>query len=112
MQVQYPDVYRTARSARESGGAVVLAHPGVYRSFEAGNRLAEQGLIDGIEYRYPRRQEQDLPLHDELVARHRLLTTGGTDFHGSYTTLPRPIGSCTTSGEELSCLLEAVAGKN
>ena len=110
--MEYPDVYETAQTARESGGAVVLAHPGVYRSFAVADRLAGMGLIDGIEYRYPRRREEDAALHDELVSRHHLLTTGGTDFHGCYTTNPHPLGSCTTSAEELQRLLERAGGGN
>lgn len=111
-QVEYPNVYETAQTARESGGAVVLAHPGVYRSFVVADRLAGMGLIDGIEYRYPRRREEDAALHDELVSRHHLLSTGGTDFHGCYTTNPHPLGSCTTSAEELQRLLERAGGGN
>lgn len=111
-QVEYPNVYETAQTARESGGAVVLAHPGVYRSFAVADRLAGMGLIDGIEYRYPRRREEDAALHDELVSRHHLLSTGGTDFHGCYTTNPHPLGSCTTSAEELQRLLERAGGGN
>ncbi|PWM22916.1 MAG: PHP domain-containing protein [Oscillospiraceae bacterium] len=103
--VEYPDVYRTARAARESGGAVILAHPGVYQSFAVGRCLAQQGLIDGLELRYPRRKPEEIPLHDELVSEYRLLTTGGTDFHGWYTAHPWPIGRCTTTEEELQRLL-------
>ena len=28
--------------------------------------------------------------------------TGGTDFHGSNTAHPRPVGSCTTADEQIA----------
>ncbi len=110
LHVEYPSVYDAAKAARASGGAVVLAHPGVYDSFAVGERLAAMGLLDGIEYRYPRKLAKDAALHDHLVEQYGLLTTGGTDFHGWYTTLPRPVGSCTADGQELERLLACAAG--
>lgn len=103
-QVEYIDVYEGAQAARKSGGAVVLAHPDVYDSFDIGQRLAKAGLIDGLEYRYPRRDPAHIEKHDRLVKTYGLLTTGGTDFHGFYTTTPNPVGTCTTSEYELSQL--------
>ncbi len=103
-QVDYIDVYDGAKAAQASGGAVVLAHPDVYDSFDIGERLAKGGLIDGLEYSYPRRDPAHLEKHDRLVRAYGLLTTGGTDFHGFYTTTPNPVGTCTTSEYELSQL--------
>lgn len=103
-QVEYIDVYEGAKAAQASGGAVVLAHPDVYDSFDIGERLAQAGLIDGVEYSYPRRDPAHLEKHDHLVHTYGLLTTGGTDFHGFYTTMPNPVGTCTTSEYELSQL--------
>ena len=103
-QVTYIDAYDGAKAARASGGAVVLAHPDVYDSFDIGGRLAGEGLLDGVEYSYPRRNPAHIQKHDRLVQDYGLLTTGGTDFHGFYTTTPKPVGSCTTSAYELSRL--------
>ncbi|WMJ84061.1 PHP domain-containing protein [Oscillospiraceae bacterium LTW-04] len=103
-QVDYIDVYEGARAAQASGGAVVLAHPDVYDSFDIGERLAKAGLIDGLEYSYPRRNPEHIGKHDRLVQAYGLITTGGTDFHGFYTTTPNPIGTCTTSEYELAQL--------
>lgn len=103
-QVEYIDVYDGAKAAQASGGAVVLAHPDVYNSFEVGERLAKAGLIDGVEYHYPRRNPAHIQKHDHLVHAYGLITTGGTDYHGFYTTTPNPIGTCTTSEYALSQL--------
>lgn len=107
--VQYPELLEGARLARESGGALVLAHPGVYNSFDAARRLGRAGLLDGLEYRYPRRKDEQMPLHNALVEELSLLTTGGTDFHGYNTTTPRPIGSCVTTQPELERLHNFIA---
>lgn len=103
-QVAYIDVYDGAKAAQASGGAVVLAHPDVYDSFDIGERLARAGLIDGLEYNYPRRDPKHVSQHDRLVRTYGLITTGGTDFHGFYTTTPNPVGTCTTSEYELAQL--------
>ncbi len=103
-QVDYIDVYDGAKAAQASGGAVVLAHPDVYHSFEVGERLAKAGLIDGLEYHYPRRDPAHVHKHDHLVQAYGLITTGGTDYHGFYTTTPNPVGTCTTSEYELTQL--------
>ncbi|MFV0497730.1 MAG: PHP domain-containing protein [Candidatus Fimivivens sp.] len=110
-QVDYIDIFDGARAAQASGGAVVLAHPGVYDSFDIGERLAKAGLIDGLEYNYPRRKTADIPKHDRLVQDYGLITTGGTDFHGFYTTIPNPIGTCTTSEYEMACLHKLIESK-
>lgn len=93
--VDYTDTFAAAQAARRSGGIVVLAHPSVYDSFDTGERLARAGLIDGLEYDYPRRRNQDIARHDGLAQQFDLLKTGGTDFHGFYTSQPHPIGTCT-----------------
>jgi len=94
-----------------SGGVSVLAHPGAYNTtFAKGGDLidpAVDGVVEvcaaagvrGLEVRYP--YEKSRPYHngepliddrelallvghyDALAARHSLLATGGTDFHGS-----------------------------
>jgi 3',5'-nucleoside bisphosphate phosphatase len=70
------------------GGVAVLAHPyqlglpwGQLETEIKG--LVELGL-DGIEAVYSRHSPQDRIAYSELAARHGLLITGGSDFHGSY----------------------------
>jgi predicted metal-dependent phosphoesterase TrpH len=77
----------------KSGGLPVLAHPYIYdrnggrkAGLELGRwlpRLKEAGL-EGIEVyypNYPRRASRQLLA---LAARHGLLGTGGSDFHGGF----------------------------
>lgn len=69
-----------------SGGSAVLAHPGqISRSIalldELLERLKALGL-DGVETYYPGQKGSFLNKLHRLAARHGLLETGGSDYHG------------------------------
>ena len=102
---EYPDVFEALRLVKESGGVAVLAHPAVYDSYDVMLEMIEKGL-DGIEVSYPRARESDAKELSELCERYGLIKTGGTDFHGVNTSRVNPIGTCTTSDEELEKLIE------
>jgi hypothetical protein len=74
---------------REAGGVAVLAHPyqlglSSYEQIdELVAELADCGL-DGIEALYSRHSPAERASYSEIAARHGLLVTGGSDFHGSY----------------------------
>lgn len=104
IETEYTDADEAVEAARRSGGAVVLAHPGVYDSYQAAERLARAGLIDGIEFDYPRRNPADVGRHEALAREYGLIRTGGTDFHGFYSPKPHPLGSCVTEEYSLGQL--------
>jgi predicted metal-dependent phosphoesterase TrpH len=69
-----------------AGGVAILAHPNNLKRDEAGTEaeilhLKELGM-DGIEARYNRHPPADNARYLALAARHELLTSGGSDFHG------------------------------
>ncbi|HSE96643.1 MAG TPA: PHP domain-containing protein, partial [Blastocatellia bacterium] len=71
-----------------AGGVAVLAHPyQLSLPIEATERmfgeLAEMGL-DGVEAIYSRHSKSDRDLYSEMAARHKLIVTGGSDYHGTY----------------------------
>lgn len=74
--------------AKASGGLPVLAHPlslGL-DGRELGatlDELRELGLV-GMETVYGRYQPQERDLLADLARRHQLISTGGSDYHGSY----------------------------
>ena len=74
--------------AQASGGVTVIAHPlslgleGEELDRELGN-LAAAGL-GGLECLYGRYDPPTRKRLVELARRHRLVPTGGSDFHGSY----------------------------
>jgi len=71
-----------------AGGVAVLAHPYQLKLSAADTdamlgTLAGMGL-DGVEAIYSRHSRADRDLYSEVAARHGLLVTGGSDYHGTY----------------------------
>ena len=92
------DVLKTARAAR---AVVVLAHPSVYHSMPLAHELAAAGLIDGVEIDHPRNTPQDQQELHRLAQQYDLIVSGGTDYHGMHSKDPRPVGTCTTTDDQL-----------
>lgn len=87
----YVDKYRVDcelafKLIRAAGGIAVLAHPGLINLPEAELEAAidimvEMGL-QGIEALYPAHDEHKNRLFFRIARKHKLVVTGGTDFHG------------------------------
>ncbi len=99
----YPDIRDALRLAVESGGAPVLAHPGVYGNFEIIGELSKQGLA-GIEAHHPRQSPEDTRRALEAARECGLICTGGTDFHGATASKATPLGTRLTEEAELARL--------
>jgi hypothetical protein len=70
------------RAIREAGGISSLAHAVWYKNPEGiVESLAEEGL-DAIEVHHPDHAEAEIARFSRLAARHGLLETAGTDYHG------------------------------
>lgn len=98
--IHYPDyesVETVLQIARNTGGVLILAHPGVYDSMELAQELAKAKKIDGVEINHPRNTQQVRQQLLDLAQKENLLITGGSDFHGMNMSKPAPIGSCTTT---------------
>ena len=66
----------------EAGGVAVLAHPGRYLPQQILAKFIQKGL-DGIEVIHPSHSEETQIYYKSLVDHYCLLSTGGSDFHGS-----------------------------
>ena len=66
---------------REAHGVAVLAHPGVHRLEEGIPAWVKVGL-QGIEVLHSQHSPDDEKRYLEIAQEYRLLTTGGSDFHG------------------------------
>ena len=87
---------------------MVLAHPYLYDSYDLMVELTEEGMLDGIEA-YHSRYDLDASMKLSAFAHdHRLLVTGGSDFHGMYSSRSIRLGSCTTPEK---CFRELMAFK-
>ncbi len=89
----YVDKYRLSSAQAVSlisaaGGIPVLAHPSLLETDSPQElerlltTLKDMGL-KGIEVYYPSHSPEQTALYARLAIRHRLLQTGGTDFHGN-----------------------------
>lgn len=72
-----------AQWIREAGGAVVLAHPVLYRSDELVERIVKEIEPDGIEVWHSDHTEQDAERYTQLAQRYHCVMTAGSDFHGA-----------------------------
>lgn len=77
-----------ARLAHESGGVAVMAHPlSTGLSSPHLERLVAElaaGGLDGIEAVYSSYTPDQRSILRRMAARHGLVATGGSDFHGSF----------------------------
>lgn len=105
--IQYPDARDALRVALETGGLVVLAHPGLYHNFDLVDELCGMGL-NGIEAHHPFHSGEDERMALEAAARHGLLVSGGSDFHGYYRSRVNPLAVRGLEGAELDAFLAAL----
>lgn len=97
--MEYVDVIEAVKAIKADGGIAILAHPGQLDSYYLIDKLVEAGL-DGIEKYHEVHSEEDHRKVDEYCKRYNLITTGGSDFHGTYGT-STAIGEITTPREFL-----------
>jgi predicted metal-dependent phosphoesterase TrpH len=98
------------RLIKRSGGAAVLAHPGLYDDDDLVEELIVFGL-DGIEVWHPDNDEDDRKRYIGLAEDYGLVMTGGSDFHGWRGEEPfhAMLGSSTATVNTLEQLRKIVA---
>jgi len=111
-----PKVDTPVRAAVEmvtaAGGVAVIAHALARRRGRVLEpsvivELAAAGL-GGVEVDHPDHGPEDRALLRDLAARHGLLTTGSSDYHGTNKTTP--IAAETTAPDMLDALAERATG--
>ena len=101
--------------AAKAGGVAVLAHPGRLAAGERDRVLGEalEAGIDGVEVWHSQHDADLRRSLDALVARHGLLATGGSDYHGRHKPDVRvgtgAGGNVTVPGERLAALRDRLA---
>ena len=105
-EMDFPDTRDVTELIRKSGGVACLAHPGYYDSLDLAWELAESGKIQAIEISHPRNTESDREEIEKIVRKYWLVPTGGSDYHGFYSSVPHPLGTCTMPGEALDALMK------
>ena len=107
---KYPDVKEVIDEIHGAGGIAVLAHPAFLDNFDEIDDYIEMGL-DGIEVWHPSATDADIEMLGSICKKHKLLMTGGSDFHGIYGSSTVTLGTCTTPDEHLDKLMGYKAKK-
>ncbi len=107
---KYPSVEEVIREIHGAGGIAVLAHPAFFDNFDEIEKYVSMGL-DGVEVWHPSADEETITRLTALCKKHKLLLTGGSDFHGIYGRKTVTLGTCSTPQEHLDKLMGYKAKK-
>lgn len=105
IEPKYPDTREALSLIKQADGVAVLAHPGVYGNFDIIDELCGLGL-DGIEVFHSRQSADDQKAAAQAAERYGLIKTGGSDFHGMFSTRVNPLASRTISDGDLTRFLD------
>lgn len=89
--LKYIDYKEALGLLKEIDALIFLAHPAIYNNWDILPELVELGL-NGVEAYHKRHNQEDIDLTLEYAKEYNLLISGGSDFHGSYSTLPGKLG--------------------
>lgn len=104
VNTNYTSPEETIEAIHDAGGIAVLAHPGMYNNFELLEELTEIGL-DGVEVWHPENTPEQQEMLEAFAKKHKLLMTGGSDFHGGYNMYPITLGEYGPSDEHVEALM-------
>ncbi len=103
VKTAFAPVEEVIKAVHEAGGIAVLAHPAHYDNFSLLERLTDE--LDGVEVWHPTADEETVARLLAYAKEHKLLTTGGSDFHGMYGRRASLLGSYRTPKPQLAELL-------
>ena len=104
IQPKFPEPLEVLEAIHDAGGIAVLAHPGFYDNFDILPALIKNGL-DGVEVWHPKNSPEQREELKAIAKKHKLLMTGGSDFHGMYSASAKTLACETTPDENLTALL-------
>lgn len=105
---QYEDVFDVLKEIHDAGGIAVLSHPLRCQNPELTDKLVEAGL-DGIEVYLNGVTDEQKKALIKYAKKHKLLTTGGSDFKGLYNKEVVSIGDCDLPDD---CVQELISYKS
>ena len=107
-----PDPVTGVRLIRAAGGVPVLAHPATRGIDSVIDEQRLEELVDaglaGLEIDHPENRPDGMARLRELAAKHDLIITGSSDYHG--TGKINRLGECTTSPRELARIIDQATG--
>lgn len=99
---QFASVDEVLTEIHAANGIAVLAHPALYDNFDLLERKADE--FDGVEVWHPTADEETVDRLLKFAKKHKLLTTGGSDFHGMYGRQAMTLGKYVTPAAQLKDL--------
>lgn len=107
---KYPSVEEVIDEIHGAGGIAILAHPAKFDNYDEIDKYVELGL-DGVEVWHPSADDFAIDRLFTICKRHKILMTGGSDFHGIYGDKTVTLGACSTPKDHLDKLLGYKAKK-
>ncbi len=101
---KYESVKDVIEAIHTAGGIAVLAHPYISKVADKIPYYAGLG-IDGVEVFHPSADDEKQAALKKIAAKHKLLMTGGSDFHGLYNEHKVSLGDYVTPDDCLHALL-------
>lgn len=104
VEAKYENVKDVIDIIHTAGGIAILAHPYASECVDEISKYAEYG-IDGIEVFHPSADDNQQANLKKIASKHKLIMTGGSDFHGLYNTYKVSLGDYSTPDDCLHALL-------
>lgn len=101
-----PDVYEVIDIVKKSAGICVMAHPFTYDSIDLLDELISKNLLDGIEVWSSKSNSEQEKYLLEKANKNNLIATGGSDFHGAYSSRVAPLGEKPTPAHSIKALYD------
>lgn len=95
---EYEDVFSIVDAIHEAGGIAVLANPQKCKNDKLLDELVAAGL-DGIEIYTPDLTAEEKADLAKYAKKHKILTTGGSNFKGLYNKRVISVGDCDLPDE-------------
>lgn len=107
---KYPSVQEVIDEIHGAGGIAILAQPGKFDNFSEIEKYISMGL-DGIEVWCPENTDEQIEALLDICKKEKLLSIGGSNFHGIYGRNSVTVGSYCTPQENLDKLMGYKAKK-
>ena len=104
----YEDIFEVLRLIHDAGGIAILPHPQRCKNPKLLDELVAAGL-DGIEIYTRTLSDDEKATFKKYAAKHKLLTTGGSNFKGLYNREIISVGDCDLPD---SCVQELLTYKS
>lgn len=104
VEPRFPEPLEILEAIHEAGGIAVLANAELFDNLELLSELIAAGL-DGVEVWNPAYTDEQEEQLKGVAAKHNLLMTGGSNFHGMYSNGRISIGERVTPDEQINALM-------